>query len=254
MPPDTTTGIANPNEATVNQVRHKGAANTQENYKGIPVHAIPNVHRKIGEMLQKCLPPGSRVADLGAGDGALSLRLRDLGFEVVAFDLDISGWKLIDQPCFQTDLGRDLSSVDQKGPFAAICAVEIIEHLENPRNFLREMIRTGGPGCLLAISTPNPLDTFSCITMFTRGVFNWFSRAHYFGGGHISILPPWLIDEHLNFLGTSNHEWHFIGPFLHPVTWKQWLYLALTWLRRKMVKDQTSCGHEGQTALVFVRL
>ena len=117
-------------------VKHKGSGNPQENYKGIPVHAIPGVHQTIGEVLLKCLSPGSRVADLGAGDGALSLRLRDLGFEVVAFDLDTSGWRLKDLPCYQADLGRDLSILDAKGPFAAICAVEIIEHLENPRNFL----------------------------------------------------------------------------------------------------------------------
>lgn len=235
-------------------VKHKGSGDTRENYKGIPIHAAKGVHQGIGEILQQRLPPGSRVADLGAGDGALSLRLRDLGFEVVAFDLDISGWKLKELPCFQADLDRDLSVLDAKGPFAAICAVEILEHLENPRNFLRGMIRTGGSGCVLVITTPNPLDTFSCITMFTRGIFNWFSREHYLGGGHISILPYWLIDEHLKFLGASNQEWRFFGPYQHPIFWKQWVYRSVTWLRRRLVKDRACCGHEGQTAMVVVRV
>ena len=129
-------------------VKHKGSDDTQEQYKGIPVHTVPGVHQRIGEVLAKHLSPGSRVADLGAGDGALSLRLHDLGFEVVAFDLDTSGWKLKDLPCYQVDFDRDLSILDTKGPFAAICAVEVIEHLENPRSFLRGMIRAGGPGLL----------------------------------------------------------------------------------------------------------
>jgi SAM-dependent methyltransferase len=235
-------------------VRHKGSGDTQENYKGIPVHAVPEVHQRVGEVLQKHLPPGSRVADLGAGDGALSLRLHDLGFEVVAFDLDTSGWRLQHLPCFQADLDRDLSILDAKGPFAAICAVDVIEHLENPRNFLRGIIRAGGPGSLLVITTPNPLDTFSCITMFTRGIFNWFSRDHYLGGGHISILPYWLLDEHLKFLGTHNQEWHFLGPFQHPVLWKQWAYRMVALLRHRLVKDRVCCDHEGQTAMVVVRV
>jgi SAM-dependent methyltransferase len=235
-------------------VKHKGSGHTQEDYKGIPAHAVPEVHQKIGEMLQKSLSPGSRVADLGAGDGALSLRLRDLGFEVVAFDLDTSGWKLKDQPCYQADLDKDLSILDAKGPFAAVCAVEVIEHLENPRNFLRGMIRAGGPGSLLVITTPNPLDTFSCITMFTRGIFNWFSREHYLGGGHISILPYWLLEEHLKFLGAYNQEWHFLGPFQHPVFWKQWVYCSAAVLRRRLFNTRPCCGHEGQTAMVVVRV
>jgi SAM-dependent methyltransferase len=194
------------------------------------------------------------VADLGAGDGALSLRLRDLGFEVVAFDLDTSGWRVKDLPCFQADLDRDLGIVNDKGPFAAICAVEVIEHLENPRNFLRGMIRAGGPGSLLVVTTPNPLDAFSCITMFARGIFNWFSRELYLGGGHISILPYWLIDEHLKFLGARNRKWQFLGRYRHPVPWKQGVYRLVEMLRREFVKDPACRGHEGQTAMVVVRV
>lgn len=235
-------------------VKHKGSDDTQEQYKGIPVHTVPGVHQRIGEVLAKHLSPGSRVADLGAGDGALSLRLHDLGFEVVAFDLDTSGWKLKDLPCYQVDFDRDLSILDTKGPFAAICAVEVIEHLENPRSFLRGMIRAGGPGSLLVITSPNPLDTFSCITLYTRGIFNWFSREHYLGGGHISILPYWLLDEHLKLLGACNREWHFLGPFQHTVFWKRWVYRAVALLRRRLVKDEACCGHEGQVCMAVVRL
>ncbi|MCX6896406.1 MAG: class I SAM-dependent methyltransferase [Verrucomicrobia bacterium] len=235
-------------------VKHKGSENTRENYKGIPIHSGRGVHQRIGEIMQQHLPPGSRVADLGAGDGALSLRLSDLGFEVVAFDLDTAGWRLKDVPCHQADLDRDLSALKSAGPFAAICAVEVIEHLENPRNFLRGIIQAGGDGSLLVITTPNPLDTFSCIAMFTRGIFNWFSRMHYASGGHISILPYWLIDEHLKFLGVRSQEWQFLSPYQHPVAWKQCVYRVLVRLRQMLVKDQASCGHEGQNAIAIVHL
>src|SRR5258708_21678316 len=179
----------------------QGGSETQEPYHGVPVHATAGLHEKVVELLQAKVKSGLRVADLGAGHGALSLRLHHAGFEVRAFDLDNSEWQVKEVCCQPVDLDRSLEEIAEHGPFAAICALEVIEHLENPRQFLRRLLDIAhSQGTLIVLSTPNPLDTFSCITMFTRGIFNWFSAEHYLGGGHISILPYWLISEHLKLL------------------------------------------------------
>lgn len=213
---------------------------------------MPGVHQKVAEILKSRLPSGSRIVDLGAGEGALSLRLHEAGFEVVAFDVaDPSGWRLADIPYHQVDLNRNPETINQHGPFAAICAVEVIEHLENPRQFLRVLAQACGRwGAVMIVTTPNPLDTFSCISLFTRGTFNWFSAENHTMTGHISILPHWLVREHLKCADMHQQEWHFLAPYRHPVFWKRWIYRLLVRLRRKVRKSGDCGGQEGQTALV----
>jgi hypothetical protein len=237
------------------RIKHRSDTQTDQNYKGIPVHAANGVHQVVSELLCARLTPGSKVADIGAGHGALSARLHDAGFDVRAFDLNCKDWLAKDVACHECDINDSLEALAEYGPYQAICAIEVIEHLENPRRFLRDLIELSRTeGTWLVISTPNPLDTFSCIAMFTRGIFNWFSPQHYSGGGHISILPHWLIDEHLKYLGVVNRQWRFLSPFRHPSPWKRLIYQGLSWLRRLVSKGGTEPFFEGETALVILRL
>src|SRR6516225_1472848 len=118
---------------------HRGSKDTLQNYRGVPIHAAKDVHRIIAELLIRRLAPGAKVADVGAGHGALSLRLHDAGFNVTAFDLDCSDWLVRDVPCHQCNVSESFEVVAAHGPFDAICMIEIIDHLENPRDFLRDV-------------------------------------------------------------------------------------------------------------------
>jgi SAM-dependent methyltransferase len=233
-------------------VTHRNDAQTEQTYRGIPVHAAIEVHEVVSRLLRDRLAPGSRIADVGAGHGALSARLRDAGFKVTAFDLDSTDWSVEAVQCHQCDANVSLEPVAKHGPYTAICAIEIIEHLENPRRFMRELIALSRPQrSLILISTPNPLDTFSCIAMFTRGIFNWFSREHYCGGGHISVLPYWLLDEHLSILGITDREWQFLSRFRHPSFLKRLAYSAVSRFRRCVWRGETAEFLEGESALVI---
>ena len=41
----------------------------------------------------------------------------------------------------EVDLNRSWDQIYALGPFDAICAVVVIEHLENPRDFLRHLLK-----------------------------------------------------------------------------------------------------------------
>lgn len=237
----------------MSEVKHRGSKDTAEHYKGIPVHAAPGVHQKVADIIRSKVPNGSRVADVGAGDGALSLRLHDLGFKVSPFDVDDSTWEVRELVCNVINVENSFSEINRHGPYAALCAIEIIEHLENPRAFLKDMVQIARTyGAILVISTPNPLDTFSSISHFTRGFFNWFSPAHYLGGGHISILPHWMITQHLKYLGVEKFEWQFCAPYRHPSTIKRFFYSCISQFRRMVSKSDDKSFFDGQTALVTI--
>jgi len=233
---------------------HRGGMQTHQNYRGVPIHAADNVHEVIAALLKQRLPKGARVADIGAGHGALSLRLQDMGFDVKAFDLDCSDWMLDSMLCRQCDVNESIGPVVKEGPYDAICAIEMIDHLENPRQFLRCLVENAKKGSWIIVSAPNPLDTFSCIAMFRRGTFAWASPEKYFGGGHISLLPHWLIEEHLKYLGVVEQEWHFLAPYRHPAASKKLFYQAIAKMRQLLARGPGQPFFEGQTALVIARI
>jgi 2-polyprenyl-3-methyl-5-hydroxy-6-metoxy-1,4-benzoquinol methylase len=68
----------------------------------------------------------------------------------------------------------------------AVVAVETIEHLENPRSFLRELMRLAKPGGWVVVTTPNQLSLLSLVTLIFKRRFNAFQDAHY--PAHITAL------------------------------------------------------------------
>jgi len=71
-----------------------------------------------------------------------------------------------------------------------VCSVETIEHLENPRAFMRELVRLTKPGGLLIVTTPNQLSLLSKLTLILKNQFNGFQEAPGLYPAHITALLP----------------------------------------------------------------
>ena len=115
---------------------------------------------------------GKRALDLSPGDGATARLLASLGYAVVVTDYD--------RPPPLTQEIERIGGVDlnhflpfQSGTFDAVDLVEVIEHIENQAQLIREIRRVLKPGGRVLISTPNILNVFSrmrfLFTGFLRG-------------------------------------------------------------------------------------
>jgi 2-polyprenyl-3-methyl-5-hydroxy-6-metoxy-1,4-benzoquinol methylase len=67
-----------------------------------------------------------------------------------------------------------------------VVSVETIEHLENPRAFIRELVRLVKPGGWILITTPNQLSLLSLLTLLFKKRFSAFQDIHY--PAHLTAL------------------------------------------------------------------
>lgn len=161
-------------------------------YRGIPVFAAPGLHELAASRLAAVLTPaaGLRVLELGAGAGAMSQRLSDLGYAVTASDLFPERFTPHDSiPFLPLDLNGRFADLLQDR-FDALVALELVEHLENPHHFLRQSYQLLKPGGAMLVSTPNLGNPVSQAMFVRSGMFQWFSDADYQEQGHITPIAP----------------------------------------------------------------
>lgn len=125
------------------------------------------------------------LVDVGCGAGRLWPFLRArfdryVGVDVVRYD----GFPQ-DGEFHALDLDRgDVPLPDGTGD--VVCGVETIEHLENPRAFVRLLVRLAKPGGWVIVTTPNQHSLLSKGTFLLRGEHVHFQDSSY--PAHITAL------------------------------------------------------------------
>jgi 2-polyprenyl-3-methyl-5-hydroxy-6-metoxy-1,4-benzoquinol methylase len=119
-----------------------------------------------------------RIVDVGCGAGRLRTFLGDLvesyaGVDAVRYDAMPNGI-----PFMRADLNRDPVPVPNDSADVAI-SIETIEHLENPRAFMRELVRITKPGGWLLVTTPNQRSLLSLGSLLVKGHFSAFGKNNY---------------------------------------------------------------------------
>lgn len=174
-----------------------------------PTTTNSGLHEFVSErVLVRYARPGVRAADLGAGPGAMTARLRSFGCDVVAVDRNANGFEAGVPHCSIDFNNMDFASQLGQGEFDLVTAIEVIEHVENPISFLRNIGKLLAPGGVAAITTPN-VDSLP-------------ARLKFLVAGKIRTM-----DEH----GEPTH----ISPIFFDLLQRQFLPLAGVKLREHLV-------------------
>lgn len=182
---------------------------------GNEIHAL--VDRVVGATRY------ARVIDIGCGSSAISRRLRDrfehyVGCDVVAYD----GFPTNDWATFaKIDLEKQPYAIDDASGDLVLC-IEVIEHVENPRALMRELVRIAKPGARIIVTTPNQLSLLSKMTLVVKNQFVAFQEAEGLYPAHITALVEQDLRRIANEAGLENIQVHFTDSGRIPFSGKHW--------------------------------
>jgi SAM-dependent methyltransferase len=147
--------------------------------------------RRLLDLLEKRVRTG-RMLDIGCGHGLLMAEARDRGWDPIGLELSHSaagharslGLEVLEQTIEEASLPAD--------GFDAIVAVDLIEHLPEPRDFIRRCRELLAPGGALVIATPDPESPLA--RAFGR---RWWGYIP----AHLHLLPRRMLRELLQAEG-----------------------------------------------------
>lgn len=187
------------------------------------------------ELQNQNVSHSAQILDFGAGQGALLGSLQKMKYE------NLQGADLLAKPSgfagnwIQSDLNR-FQSEKFNSAFDCILCIEVIEHLENPREILRQFHEMLKPGGLVLMTTPHVESYRSLISLYFRGHYVDFLDNSY--PAHITPVLPKDLQRIVSEAGFEKLHIQYSGkgvlPALTSLTWQQ---VSLGLLKGKRTSD-----------------
>jgi SAM-dependent methyltransferase len=144
-------------------------------------------------LLAGVLPKGSRIVDVGCGDGGgLGRWARKRGFEYLGLDISEAALAKARELGLTVERIEDAASLPLRdGEAGAVTCLEVLEHLLNPMDAVLEIKRVLAPGGVLVATVPNAAYWVRRVELGILGRFNPYGDAR-------SKDEPWR-DPHVRF-------------------------------------------------------
>lgn len=161
-------------------------------YDGILMRANPMLHQEAFALLSELAEAGSRVIDVGCGQGAFAARLRDNGYCVYAVDKNSDDFRAEGVEFVAVDFDNPVEveqfRAQHGGCYDVAVGMEVIEHVENPWEYCRFLLSLVRPGGTVLLTTPNVESVASRVDFLFTGLFSHFTQNDYATSGHINPL------------------------------------------------------------------
>lgn len=201
---------------------------------------MPGTHKNFLKYFKKfSYTKKNRILDVGAGHGAFTKTLFDMGYDVSACDLFPEIFMFDKIECKKTDVTKQFPYPDNS--FDIAIAIEVSEHIIGHELFFRELSRILKPNGQLYLSTPNVLSLKSRIRYLFRG-FNYsfgpLEMSNYDGLQHVSSLT---LDQY-NYVAIKSgfkKATFEIDKKQKSSTWIFFFLFPLMWLNSK-IKNATN--------------
>ena len=209
-----------------------------ESYQGRHIGCAPGTHAGLVSMISRHVTARGPVLDIGAHSGALLLRLKDIGFsDLMGSDLDPTRFEVPGAKFKRLELNGPFSrEFDQK--FQLITSTDVIEHLDSPRLFLKELHALLEEDGWIAISLPNVASWQGRVKFMLKGELWGFGERNYRTHRHISPITYEQMAMMMGELGFRVVEMDSAGSFSTPImkalTFPVWGLCALACGRRTL--------------------
>ena len=175
------------------------------------------------------LEAGSSVLDMGCGEGRHTIglfvdqRINAFGFDLSIKDLNIARERLKDFPIEEDNNSSCLFGVANivrlpflEGTYDAVICSEVLEHVDSPKESIKELIRVLKPGGILALSVPRFFPEWVC----------WRLSKGYqqMPGGHVRIFKHNTLKKLATNEGMSYMSFHWAHGLHSPYWWLQCLF------------------------------
>jgi len=173
------------------------------------------------------LPEGTRMLDVGCGNGSVAAELANRGFRVTGIDMAEAGIRIARASCpkgrFEI-LSADSRLLENLGeqPFDLVYSLEVIEHLYDPRSYLTGCFAATRKGGQFICSTPY----HGYLKNVALSLANAWDHHHnpLFDGGHIKFFSRATLSSLLAEIGFIDLS--FQGSRRFPYLWKSMLIAA----------------------------
>jgi SAM-dependent methyltransferase len=179
------------------------------------------IYRMVRGAVANRHPGGGLLIDVGCGNGELWPYLNDRFDRYLGLDaIRHSGFPQQGE-FHKLDFDRD--QVDMFDDAAdVVAAVEVIEHLENPRLFFRKLVKMAKPNGLIVVTTPNQLSLLSLVILVVKKEFNAFREAPGLYPAHLSALLEIDLRRIANESGLVGAEIRFSNQGRMPMLDYRW--------------------------------
>jgi SAM-dependent methyltransferase len=171
----------------------------------------PERRMQMNRLLRRLRPwkPGSRLLDVGAGSGMLVEEALALGFD--AEGIEPSRWlqARAAERGLPVHLGT-LPSPEVRRPYDVVTLIDVIEHVSDPVELLRQAAAHLAPGGLAAVVTPD----VGSLAARLLGWRWWHFRVAHIGYFSRSTLERALRESGVEVLRVSRPGWYFSADYL----------------------------------------